>query len=55
MAETLKNYLARRMRERKELRVNSGDCITISGIRMRPDGSFTNRCKSGNETVFIVR
>lgn len=32
----------------------SGDTITIQGMRMRKDGTFTRRCKAGNETVLIV-
>lgn len=31
-----------------------GDRITIQGMRARRDGSFTNRCKPGNETPLIV-
>jgi len=32
-----------------------GDKVTIQGIRRRKDGTYTKRCKPGNETVFTIR
>ena len=31
-----------------------GDIVTIQGIRVKPDGTWTKRCKPGNETPFRV-
>lgn len=35
-------------------KLNLNDKITITGKRRRKDGSFTRRCKKGNEDVFTV-
>jgi hypothetical protein len=34
--------------------LKDGDKFTISGLRRRPDGTYTWRCKQGNETVFTA-
>lgn len=31
-----------------------GDKFTIQGVRVRKDGTLTNRCKPGNETPLVV-
>lgn len=31
------------------------DKFTIAGVKKRKDGTYTKRCKIGNETVFIVK
>ena len=33
----------------------SGDEITVKGVRRRRDGTYTNNCRCGNETVFRVQ
>ncbi len=35
--------------------LKTGDKFTIAGLRRRKDGTFTLRCKPGNETVFIAQ
>ena len=34
--------------------IKKGDIVTIQGIRVRPDGTWTKRCKPGNETPLRV-
>jgi hypothetical protein len=35
--------------------LKDGDKFTVAGLRRRPDGTYTKRCKPGNETVFTAR
>jgi hypothetical protein len=35
--------------------LKTGDKFTIAGLRRRKDGTFTWRCKPGNETVFTAQ
>jgi hypothetical protein len=35
--------------------LKTGDKFTIAGLRRRKDGTYTWRCKPGNETVFTAQ
>ena len=35
--------------------MKKGDKFTIQGIRLKKDGTYTKRCKPGNETVWTVK
>jgi hypothetical protein len=35
--------------------LKTGDKFTIAGLRRRKDGTYTLRCKPGNETVFTAQ
>lgn len=40
--------------ETKQPTLHNGDKFTIAGMRQRKDGTFTFRCKPGNETQFTA-
>jgi len=35
--------------------LNPGDKFTVAGLRKYKDGTYTLRCKPGNETVFTAQ
>ncbi len=40
--------------DKMESGMQKDDTFTITGVRSRKDGTFTKRCKKGNEDVFTV-